>query len=71
MCCLAGALGSSCSVSSWAMPKVDHFDFALACDQNVFRLQIAVDDAVGVQVAEGVRDLNHNFEGSSKRDVGF
>jgi hypothetical protein len=45
--------------------KVDHFDVAVFGDEDVFRFEVAVDDAVGVEVAEGVGDLKDNFKGFS------
>lgn len=42
--------------------KIDDFDFARFGDEDVFGLKVAVDDAVGVEVAKGVGDLEDDFK---------
>lgn len=42
--------------------EVDHFHFAIFGDDDVFRFEVAVDDAVGVEMAEGVGHLEDDRE---------
>ena len=42
-----------------AEAEVGQLDVAFGVQQNVFRLQVAVDDALAVQVLQCQRDLSH------------
>lgn len=42
--------------------KVNHFYYATFSDQDIFRLEVAVDDAVGVEMAEGMADALDNLK---------
>ena len=48
--------------------EIDHLNIARFRDQDVFRFEIAVDDAVGVEVAESIGDLQDDFQGPFLRE---
>jgi hypothetical protein len=46
-----------------AEPKVDDLDVAILADEDIFNLEVAVDDAIPMAVVEGAGDLAGEFAG--------
>ena len=51
--------------------EVDELDGVIRADHDVLRLEVAVDDAVMVDVVEGLQDFAGDVHGALGRELGF
>ena len=51
------------------MPKSSSRTLPLAVDEDIARLEIAVDNQVAMRVADGVADLQHQDQSSGERQA--